>query len=130
MSEFNEVLEAERVATSEAEAKASLMEAKLKALEKGVNKANLDDVVELAKTKVTEETTLDQAIDSVIEAYPGIKVNSNAEPIPRVITQKSKLVKPPKDYDPKAFSKMSYKEKLELYNNDKEKYDLLERRSR
>lgn len=57
-------------AQTSAEKKASDLEAKFTAVSKGVKPEAVDDVIALAKNKVTDTVTLDQAIDSVIEKYP------------------------------------------------------------
>lgn len=57
-------------AQSAAEQKAALLEAKLAAVSKGVKPEAVDDVIALAKNKVSDTVTLEQAIESVIEKYP------------------------------------------------------------
>ncbi|MGL4108324.1 hypothetical protein [Clostridium sp. LP20] len=56
-----------------AEEKATALEAKVTCLSKGVNSTSVDDVVVLAKAMVTEELTMEQAIDKVLEKYPSFK---------------------------------------------------------
>lgn len=48
-------------------------EAKLTAISKGVKSDYVDDVIALAKIKVSDTVTLDQAIDSIIVKYPAFK---------------------------------------------------------
>jgi len=57
----------------EAESKVSDYEAKFLALKSGVSADNVDDVIALAKAKVTGTVTLDKAIDEVIKKYPSFK---------------------------------------------------------
>ncbi|SHJ52239.1 hypothetical protein SAMN02745163_02060 [Clostridium cavendishii DSM 21758] len=56
-----------------AEEKATALEAKVTCLSKGVTANSVDDVVVLAKAMVTEEVTIEQAIDKVLEKYPSFK---------------------------------------------------------
>lgn len=56
-----------------AEEKATALEAKVTCLSKGINTDSVDDVVILAKAMVTEEVTMEQAIDKVLEKYPSFK---------------------------------------------------------
>ncbi|MBD5104469.1 MAG: hypothetical protein HDT47_06365 [Ruminococcaceae bacterium] len=57
-------------AQTAAEQKASALEAKLTAVSKGVKPEAVEDVIALAKNKVSDDVTLEQAIESVIEKYP------------------------------------------------------------
>lgn len=57
----------------EAESKVSDYEAKFLAIKSGVSADNVDDVIALAKAKVTDTVTLDKAIDEVIKKYPSFK---------------------------------------------------------
>ncbi|MDM0453919.1 hypothetical protein QTH16_04640 [Clostridium perfringens] len=63
---------AEAKAKAEAE-RANTLEAKVTCLSKGVLANNVDDVVILAKAMVSEEVTMDQAVDKVLEKYPSFK---------------------------------------------------------
>jgi len=56
-----------------AEDKAANLEAKVTCLSKGVGATSVDDVVVLAKAMVSEEVTIEQAIDKVLEKYPHFK---------------------------------------------------------
>lgn len=69
----NEALTNAEKARIEAEEKAAALEAKVTALSKGVVATSVDDVVTLAKAMVTEEVTIEQAIDKVLEKYPSFK---------------------------------------------------------
>ena len=62
-----------------AEERANGLEAKVACLSKGVIADAVDDVVILAKAMVTEEMTIDQAIDKVLEKYPNFKNEHNEE---------------------------------------------------
>jgi len=57
-------------AQTAAEQKAAVLEAKYTAVSKGVKPEAVEDVIALAKNKVSDKVTLEQAIDSVIEKYP------------------------------------------------------------
>ena len=62
-----------------AEERAFNAETKVTCLSKGVIAANVDDVVILAKAMVTEELTIEQAIDKVLEKYPSFKGEQQQE---------------------------------------------------
>lgn len=53
-----------------AEAKAAAAELKLSALSKGVVPEALDDVIALARTKISDSVTAEQAIESIVQKYP------------------------------------------------------------
>ncbi|WP_462283199.1 hypothetical protein [Ruminococcus champanellensis] len=53
-----------------AEAKAAAAELKLSALSKGVAAEALDDVIALARTKISDSVTAEQAIESIVQKYP------------------------------------------------------------
>lgn len=53
-----------------AEERAAAAELKLTALTKGVSAESLSDVIALAKTKITDKVTAEQAIDEIIKKYP------------------------------------------------------------
>lgn len=69
----NEALTNAEKAKIAAEEKAAALEAKVTCLSKGVTATSVDDVVVLAKAMVTEEVTIEQAIDKVLEKYPSFK---------------------------------------------------------
>lgn len=69
----NEALTNAEKARVAAEEKATALEAKVTCLSKGVIATSVDDVVVLAKAMVTEEITIEQAIDKVLEKYPSFK---------------------------------------------------------
>ncbi|WP_300385153.1 hypothetical protein [Clostridium sp.] len=62
-----------------AEEKAIALEAKVTCLSKGINAASTDDVVILAKAMVSDEVTMEQAIDKVLEKYPSFKTTTGQE---------------------------------------------------
>ncbi|MFT8347692.1 hypothetical protein [Clostridium saccharoperbutylacetonicum] len=66
-------------AKSDAEERALLAETKVTCLSKGVNPVALDDVVVLAKVMVSDDVTIDQAIDKVLEKYPHFKGETTTE---------------------------------------------------
>ncbi|MBE6847798.1 MAG: hypothetical protein E7503_06680 [Ruminococcus sp.] len=63
------ISKAEKARTA-AEAKAAAAELKLTAMRKGVPADALDDVIALAKTKITDKVTAEAAIDEIIRKYP------------------------------------------------------------
>lgn len=69
----NEALTNAEKAKLAAEERALLAETKVTCLSKGVIATSVDDVVTLAKAMVTEEVTIEQAIDKVLEKYPSFK---------------------------------------------------------
>lgn len=62
-----------------AEERAMLAETKVTCLSKGVNVTSVDDVVILAKSMVTDDVTMEQAIDKVLEKYPSFKGEQQQE---------------------------------------------------
>ena len=60
-------------AKQDAEERANTLEVKVTCLSKGVLADSVDDVVILAKAMVSEEVTMDQAVDKVLEKYPSFK---------------------------------------------------------
>lgn len=75
----NEALTNAEKARLAAEEKATALEAKVTCLSKGVTATSVDDVVILAKAMVTEEITIEQAIDKVLEKYPSFKGEQQQE---------------------------------------------------
>ena len=75
----NEALTNAEKARLAAEEKATALEAKVTCLSKGVVADSVDDVVVLAKAMVTDEVTIEQAIDKVLEKYPGFKGEQQQE---------------------------------------------------
>ena len=75
----NEALTNAEKAKLEAEERANNLEAKVTCLSKGVVANSVDDVVILAKAMVTEEVTIEQAIDKVLEKYPSFKGEQQQE---------------------------------------------------
>lgn len=81
-------------ARADAEAKAAAAELKMTAMSKGVPVAALDDVIMLAKAKITDKVTAEQAIDEIIKKYPafaktaepgittGVRTGGNTQPAP------------------------------------------------
>lgn len=58
-----------------AESKVSDYEAKFTALKSGVSTESVDDVIALAKLKTNKETSLEQAIEFILEKYPHFRGN-------------------------------------------------------
>lgn len=75
----NEALTNSEKARVAAEERALLAETKVTCLSKGVIATSVDDVVTLAKAMVTEEVTIEQAIDKVLEKYPSFKGEQQQE---------------------------------------------------
>lgn len=69
----NEALTNAEKAKQDAEERANTLEAKVTCLSKGVLADSVDDVVILAKAMVSEEVTMDQAVDKILEKYPSFK---------------------------------------------------------
>ena len=68
----DKLAEAEKKA-KDSEAKASNLELKLKCFEAGVSKDSVDDVVALAKAYVNEDTSIEEAIATIVKKYPQFK---------------------------------------------------------
>ena len=75
----NEALTNAENARIAAEERANSLEAKVTCLSKGVIATSVDDVVILAKAMVTDEITVEQAIDKVLEKYPSFKGEQQQE---------------------------------------------------
>lgn len=75
----NEALTNAENARIAAEEKANNLEAKVTCLSKGVIATSVDDVVILAKAMVTDEITIEKAIDKVLEKYPSFKGEQQQE---------------------------------------------------
>ncbi|KAB8118721.1 hypothetical protein FVB38_15340, partial [Clostridium perfringens] len=69
----NEALTNAEKAKQDAEDRANTLEAKVTCLSKGVLADNVDDVVILAKAMISDDVTMDQAVDKVLEKYPSFK---------------------------------------------------------
>ncbi|MDK0874161.1 hypothetical protein P5F33_01650 [Clostridium perfringens] len=69
----NEALTNAEKAKQDAEERANTLEAKVTCLSKGVLADSVDDVVILAKAMVSDDVTMDQAVDKVLEKYPSFK---------------------------------------------------------
>lgn len=88
-------------AQTAAEQKAALLEAKYTAVSKGVKPEAVEDVIALAKNKVNDTVTLEQAIENVIEKYPqfgaasdkpattGVTTPNNGSPADDTLLRKS-----------------------------------------
>lgn len=63
----------------DAEDRANTLEVKVTCLSKGVLADSVDDVVILAKAMVSEEVTMEQAVDKVLEKYPNFKGQQQQE---------------------------------------------------
>ena len=55
-----------------AEERAAAAELKLTAMSKGVSAEALNDVIAIAKTKITDKVTAEQAIDEIVKKYPAV----------------------------------------------------------
>jgi hypothetical protein len=66
----NEALTNAEKARKEAEERATTLEAKVTCLSKGVKADFTEDVVILAKAMISDETTMEQAIEKVLKKYP------------------------------------------------------------
>lgn len=72
LAEFRKWQESQK---SDAEKQAAA-ELKLTAMSKGVSSEALGDVIALAKTKITDKVTAEQAIDEIIKKYPAFTESS------------------------------------------------------
>lgn len=117
----NEALTKAEKERDAAEERALAAETKVTCLSKGVNPESVDDVVTLAKVMVTEEVTIEQAIDKLLEKYPTFKKSKN------VISGREtrNIGRASKGMTKEQFQKLNYKERVELYNTNKELYDSL-----
>lgn len=68
---------------AEAVASNKALEAKLVALSAGVNPESVEDVITLAQKGVNDETTIDKAIQAVLEKYPQFGKVEQVEATPR-----------------------------------------------
>lgn len=59
-----------------AEERAAAAELKLTAISKGISADALNDVIALAKTKITDKVTAEQTIDEIIKKYPAFTESS------------------------------------------------------
>ena len=59
-----------------AEERASAAELKFTAMSKGVSAEAVGDVIALAKTKITDKVTAEQAIEEIIKKYPSFAQNT------------------------------------------------------
>ncbi|MGG5461498.1 hypothetical protein [Clostridium sp. B9] len=75
----NEALTNAEKAKQDAEERANTLEAKVTCLSKGVLADSVDDVVILAKAMVSDDVTMDQAVDKVLEKYPSFKGQQQQE---------------------------------------------------
>lgn len=66
-----------------AEQRASDLEAKFTAISKGVSASAVEDVIALAKGRVSEDITLDKAIDEVLKKYPQFAAGNAADTTPK-----------------------------------------------
>ena len=58
-----------------AEQRAAAAELKVTALAKGISAEALDDVIALAKTKISDKVTAEQAIEEIVTKYPSFSGN-------------------------------------------------------
>lgn len=63
-----------------AEAKAASAELKLTAMKQGVTAEALDDVIALAKTKISDKVTAEQAIEDIVKKYPSFAGTAATKP--------------------------------------------------
>ncbi len=75
----NEAITNADKARIEAEERATALEAKVTCLSKGVKSDFTDDVVILAKAMVSDEVTMEQAIENVLKKYPHFTGSSEGE---------------------------------------------------
>lgn len=88
---LNKDLETTRTEKQELEATMANIQAENEALKKGVAGDSVEDVVALAKAKVTDEVTIEEAIQGVIEKYPNFLHN---QPEEETENKKPRIVNP------------------------------------
>lgn len=119
-----EILNAKDKELEEARANNKALNAKLAAMSLGVNAESIDDVIALSERLVTDETSIEDAIKTVLGKYPHFGQTKDKAPKitvagnPSADNGEGTVTK-------EEFSKMSYQEKLDLKLKNKNLYDQL-----
>lgn len=119
-----EILNAKDKELEEARAINKALNAKLAAMSLGVKAESIDDVIALSERLVTDETSIEDAIKTVLGKYPHFGQTKDKAPKitvagnPSADNRQGSVSK-------EDFAKMSYQEKLDLKLKNKNLYDQL-----
>lgn len=119
-----EILNAKDKELEEARANNKALNAKLAAMSLGVNAESIDDVIALSERLVTDETSMEDAIKTVLGKYPHFGQTKDKAPKITVAGNPS-ADNGQGSVSKEDFSKMSYQEKLNLKLKNKSLYDQL-----
>ncbi|HEP1387787.1 TPA: hypothetical protein ACUBUW_001778 [Streptococcus pyogenes] len=119
-----EILNAKDKELEEARANNKALNAKLAAMSLGVNAESIDDVIALSERLVTDETSIEDAIKTVLGKYPHFGQTKDKAPKITVAGNPS-ADNGQGSVSKEDFSKMSYQEKLNLKLKNKSLYDQL-----
>ncbi|ESU87991.1 hypothetical protein HMPREF1240_0310 [Streptococcus pyogenes GA03455] len=108
-----EILNAKDKELEEARANNKALNAKLAAMSLGVNAESIDDVIALSERLVTDETSMEDAIKTVLGKYPHFGQTKDKAPKITVAGNPS-ADNGQGSVSKEDFSKMSYQEKLNL----------------
>ncbi|HEQ8184091.1 TPA: hypothetical protein VH666_001453 [Streptococcus pyogenes] len=119
-----EILNAKDKELEEARANNKALNAKLAAMSLGVNAESIDDVIALSERLVTDETSIEDAIKTVLGKYPHFGQTKDKAPKITVAGNPS-ADNGQGSVSKEDFAKMSYQEKLDLKLKNKNLYDQL-----
>ncbi|ASQ21745.1 TPA: hypothetical protein ACQNPB_001219 [Streptococcus pyogenes] len=119
-----EILNAKDKELEEARANNKALNAKLAAMSLGVNAESIDDVIALSERLVTDETSIEDAIKTVLGKYPHFGQTKDKAPKITVAGNPS-ADNGQGSVSKEDFAKMSYQEKLNLKLKNKSLYDQL-----
>lgn len=119
-----EILNAKDKELEEARANNKALNAKLAAISLGVNAESIDDVIALSERLVTDETSIEDAIKTVLGKYPHFGQTKDKAPKITVAGNPS-ADNGQGSVSKEDFAKMSYQEKLDLKLKNKNLYDQL-----
>lgn len=119
-----EILNAKDKELEEARANNKALNAKLAAMSLGVNAESIDDVIALSERLVTDETSIEDAIKTILGKYPHFCQTKDKAPKITVAGNPS-ADNGQGSVSKEDFAKMSYQEKLDLKLKNKNLYDQL-----
>lgn len=119
-----EILNAKDKELEEARANNKALNAKLAAMSLGVNAESIDDVIALSERLVTDETSIEDAIKTVLGKYPHFGQTKDKAPKITVAGNPS-ADNGQGSVSKEDFAKMSYQGKLDLKLKNKNLYDQL-----
>ncbi|HHJ7417416.1 hypothetical protein [Streptococcus pyogenes] len=119
-----EILNAKDKELEEARANNKALNAKLAAMSLGVNAESIDDVIALSERLVTDETSIEDAIKTILGKYPHFGQTKDKAPKITVVGNPS-ADNGQGSVSKEDFAKMSYQEKLDLKLKNKNLYDQL-----